>query len=574
MKTAPASNFSKGAPLRLGVGVQPNLLVYGMLFFICALVVDSALVHSQSSTNSDALVKQSLFSLIGELQSKISRQAAGDQSAYVPQGPINPALNVLGRPMEILLSDPVVAQGLLNFNGRVTHEYGMSEWSLGALDTGQIVTYAFTISYAGLPAHPFEPNNYLLNPGQITGGPNSVINNPGQIAGGPNSVFNNPSPIWGGHNFTFSWGGANVVLGQQAAPVLPPKPPSPPIPTNPVPPAPPVVDPRVVEFLFASTREAVVRSSLENISYSGERGPLTFGAASVRIPDDHKIGRIELPSSWSLFGITLFTPAANEHDHFIIKRVVPLSPDLFDKVIKAKDAKTALIFVHGFNNTFEDALYRNAQIVWDLQYTGLSVLFTWASRGHVEDYIYDRESALLARQAFIELLQRLKNEYGIEQINVLAHSMGNLIALDALANYAHTSNPIQIARLIMAAPDVDRDQFEALAPMAKTIVGDMTLYASEADRTLALSRRLAGDVPRAGDVPVDGPVILPHVETIDVTAVGDDIFGLNHDVFAGSRDVLEDISVLLRSNLPPPRLAQIRPVPNPPQAPRYWRFVP
>ena len=110
--------------------------------------------------------------------------------------------------------------------------------------------------------------------------------------------------------------------------------------------------------------------------------------------------------------------------------------------------------------------------------------------------------------------------------------------------------------------------------MAKTIVGDVTLYASSADRILALSRRLAGSVPRAGDVPVDGPLILQNVETIDVTAVGDDIFGLNHDVSAGSRDVLEDISVMLRQNLPPPRLIQIRAVPDPPQAPRYWRFVP
>ena len=64
---------------------------------------------------------------------------------------------------------------------------------------------------------------------------------------------------------------------------------------------------------------------------------------------------------------------------------------------------------------------------------GLSVLFTWASRGDVADYIYDKESAYNARAAFISLLQKLKHDYGIEQINVLAHSMGNLIALDALA---------------------------------------------------------------------------------------------------------------------------------------------
>ncbi|VTZ24064.1 hypothetical protein MPC4_250070 [Methylocella tundrae] len=78
------------------------------------------------------------------------------------------------------------------------------------------------------------------------------------------------------------------------------------------------------------------------------------------------------------------------------------------------------MFVHGFNTTFEDALYLNAQIDCDLQYSGLSVLFTWASRGSVADYIYDKESAYLARDGFIKLLETLKLEYGIEQVNVLA----------------------------------------------------------------------------------------------------------------------------------------------------------
>jgi esterase/lipase superfamily enzyme len=292
----------------------------------------------------------------------------------------------------------------------------------------------------------------------------------------------------------------------------------------------------------------------------------------VRIPPDHKIGHIERPSSWSLFGITL-SSAPNEREHFVIKQAVSLSEHEFDRVITGKGAKTALVFVHGFDTTFEDALYRNAQIAWDLQYSGLSVLFTWASRGSVADYIYDKESAYLARDAFIAVLEKLKRDYGIEQVNVLAHSMGNLIAVDALANYARTSNPVQIAHLVMAAPDVDRNQFLGLVPVARPIVGGMTIYASSADRALVASRQLAGGVPRAGDVPADGPIILPNVETIDVTAMGEDIFGLNHSVYATSRDVMEDISALLRLNLPPPRLVQIRPVPDPPAATRYWRYV-
>src|SRR5205807_1151729 len=87
--------------------------------------------------------------------------------------------------------------------------------------------------------------------------------------------------------------------------------PSPPGPALAVTPAPPAVDPRIVEFLFASIRKQNVLSPTQSISYTGERGLLTFGAASVRIPDDHKIGRIELPSSWRLFGLTL-SSSANE----------------------------------------------------------------------------------------------------------------------------------------------------------------------------------------------------------------------------------------------------------------------
>jgi esterase/lipase superfamily enzyme/Tfp pilus assembly protein PilF len=338
------------------------------------------------------------------------------------------------------------------------------------------------------------------------------------------------------------------------------------------PPPAPNGDPRVVQVLFASTRQEIAATPGNTVSFNGERAALSFGAASVRIPPDHKIGHIERPSTWSLFGIT-FSWAPNERDHFIIKQVVSLSENSFDQAARGKGIKTALVFVHGFNTTFEDSLYRDAQIAWDLQYSGLSVLFTWASRGNVADYIYDKESAYLAREAFITLLEKLKRDYGIEQINVLAHSMGNLIAVDALANYARTSNPVQIAHLVMAAPDVDRDQFLALVPVARAIVGGMTMYASSADRALVASRELAGGVPRAGDVPAGGPIVLPNVETIDVTAMGEDIFGLNHSVFADSRDVMEDISALIRLNLPPPRLVQIRPVPDPPAAALYWRYV-
>ena len=99
-------------------------------------------ISAQDCNITDIAVKRSLISLVFDLQSKLDRQLAGDQAAFQPQGPINPALKALGRPVDASLSNSVPAQGLLNFRGRVVHEHGASEWNLSVLDDGQIVTYS------------------------------------------------------------------------------------------------------------------------------------------------------------------------------------------------------------------------------------------------------------------------------------------------------------------------------------------------------------------------------------------------------------------------------------------------
>ena len=328
---------------------------------------------------------------------------------------------------------------------------------------------------------------------------------------------------------------------------------------------------RVVDFLFATSRAR--DTSLETVAFSGQRSrALTYGQASIRIPEDHKIGEITLPSSWKLFGITLSEEKLDEHEHFTVRSLKTFTLDEWNEAIRLRNPKSALIFVHGYNTSFEAALYRNAQIVWDLRYEGLSVLYSWASWGGTTDYLYDRESAQIGRAGFIEVLRNLKEKHGIESVNVIAHSMGNQVVLDALGSYAQTSNPATIGELILAAPDVDRDMFMSLIPNVQKIVKGITLYASSADKALQASRRLAG-VLRAGDIGDDGPIVLDNMQTIDVTAMGEEILGLNHNVFAVSRNLIDDIRLLITRGVRPPdqRLSQIRPCPE--IAPRYWCFV-
>jgi len=312
-----------------------------------------------------------------------------------------------------------------------------------------------------------------------------------------------------------------------------------------------------------------------NVAFTGDRQTkLTYGAAAVHIPKDHKIGRIEIPKGYSILGIDLFEESPNEDKHFIINHVATLSEQEWDEQLKAQKADTALVFVHGFNTTFEEALLRNAQIVFDLQFKGLSVLYSWSSRGGFENYRYDLDSAYSARAGFIKLLTKFRDDFHIKHVNVLAHSMGNILVLDSLVNSANSSNPVSLDQLIMAAPDVARDLFETQVSVIQKLCGGTTLYASGADKALALSKKLAV-YPRAADVPDDGPVILPNMDTIDVTAIGDELLGFNHSEFATNRAVMDDIALLLnRSIHHPPRLTEVRPFPEPPKISTHWRYVP
>jgi esterase/lipase superfamily enzyme len=329
-------------------------------------------------------------------------------------------------------------------------------------------------------------------------------------------------------------------------------------------------DSQTLEVMFATTRKP---TSEDPLRFGGERGDLVYGAAHVRVPEEHRVGSVELPgyTLWSLVG---YESQADETKHFVIRTTDRLSQIDWKDYIGRLGTDEALVFVHGYHVSFEEALYRNAQIISDLQYKrGIAVLFSWASNGRLLDYLYDTNSALDAREGFLQVIRTLRNA-GIKKIHVLGHSLGNLTVLDALAREAGTAEPPMIAQLIMAAPDVDNDVFKQLAPEVRRITQGMTLYVSSADVALTASRAFAKG-PRAGDVTAEGPIVLPGIDTIDVTAVGRELFGLNHSTFAKDRSVLNDVDRIVRDGLRPPDVrlpVEIRPVPEGASQPKFWRF--
>jgi len=129
--------------------------------------------------------------------------------------------------------------------------------------------------------------------------------------------------------------------------------------------------------------------------------------------------------------------------------------------VKKRPDRSVLVFIHGFNNRFEDSVYRFAQIVHDSGTTSVPILVTWPSRGRLTAYGYDRESTNYTRNALEDLFQFLKRDPGIGEVSILAHSMGTWLALEGLRQMAIRDGglPPKFSNVMLAAPDVASTYF-------------------------------------------------------------------------------------------------------------------
>lgn len=255
---------------------------------------------------------------------------------------------------------------------------------------------------------------------------------------------------------------------------------------------------------------------------------VTFARVDVSVPPVHETGKIESPP-----GRAPRDPAK----HFAA-REIGVYPDTgsfssgLSQALAAADGR-AMVFVHGYNTLFDEAVYRAAQIVHDASYKGVPVLFSWASAGRVVDYIYDSNSATIGRDG-LERTLRLLASSGATRIDIVAHSMGNWVAMEALRQLAITGDRDIGGRLgdvVLASPDIDIDVFASqLQRIGRPDRAFFVLHSGD-DRALQVSSLIAGNRPRVGyGRDVDRLAALG-VIVVDVTnlAAGD---GLNHTKFA------------------------------------------
>jgi esterase/lipase superfamily enzyme len=237
----------------------------------------------------------------------------------------------------------------------------------------------------------------------------------------------------------------------------------------------------------------------------------TYGRAWVSIPGRHRIAVVERPKfNWLQMRMEKESP----DKHFMIGELNKLTDEAFFAAARSQE-NSALVFVHGYNVSFADAIFKTAQIVFDANFPGKAVAFSWPSSASIEDYDYDREGALASPGALLSLLSRIKADAKIENLFVVAHSLGSQVVIDALQMASLSGIDLNLREVIFAAPDVDRNVFISRAELVKQVAGGVTLYASSADKALIASKIKARGIPRAGDIPVDGPL---HLEWISSTS--------------------------------------------------------
>jgi esterase/lipase superfamily enzyme len=328
--------------------------------------------------------------------------------------------------------------------------------------------------------------------------------------------------------------------------------------------------------------------------YTGERASsadLSYGVIAISLPVDRKIGTIPTRmagsfrvafrrANWSEFNPQKYCEIMSVNEEPVsgfaeeagaVARAGRGGTDSAGPTEApgpdAAGAHDILVFIHGFNVSFEAAARRAAQLAYDLDFTGVIVLYSWPSRGAVTGYTADTNSADWSTPHFVNFVREMLPGIGARQIHVLAHSMGNQILARALDRLGPSGGQ-RLGHVVFVAPDVDDGVFGQLAGGFGDRAVSYTLYMSSKDLALRVSG-IVGGHSRAG---YDGrnPDSMARIEIIDASRLPKtDVLG--HSGFAEDRTMLNDLKDIIRYGRTADERSAVEPR-NDPDGHRYWAF--
>jgi esterase/lipase superfamily enzyme len=303
-------------------------------------------------------------------------------------------------------------------------------------------------------------------------------------------------------------------------------------------------DTRSVNVMVVTNRQSKVKDKgfgcTDDYLGTGLSATFRLGVCRVNIPRNHSTGALD------------FTKDQREssNDYFKILGQKELTLDTLIDYLK-KSKRSPLLFVHGFNVKYGEAVLRASQIAYDLKYQGPLVLFSWpagAGDSFLDDKLINRtyeansKNAKASVATFKLFVSKLIENKIIP--NIVVHSMGHQVVLPALFDLGKSgqmqagSEQMPLGEIILNAPDFDADLFIQNIEVIKNLSRRVTLYCSYNDKAMFASETVNSSKRLGACSYMEG------VDTINVSLLDNATFGLNHGYYA-SRPILTDVFQVL-----------------------------
>jgi len=330
---------------------------------------------------------------------------------------------------------------------------------------------------------------------------------------------------------------------------------------------------RIQKVFYGTNRKPTGKKRLSEY-FGGERSPnnspVSYGICEVSIPMNHKKGNVESPFLSLKF-------LEDPKKHILVTKIMPVNAkELFSSINEQLSSnsnkgtnKDAVVFIHGFNVTFDDAAKRTAQVAYDIGFKGAPIMFSWPSDGALSQYMSDREDVTWSINHIEQFLTDVVDKAGAKKIHLIAHSMGNQGLIGALYRIALKNRKGKkrlFENIILAAPDFDAQLFkQQIAPEVVALTKSWTIYSSDNDAALDVSSNV-NSAKRLGQ-PVTA---ISGVDVIDATGIEVTPWSVPefHSYYATKQVVVDDIIDTIKGI--PPTLRNLIPKKN--SGIRYWQL--
>ena len=354
--------------------------------------------------------------------------------------------------------------------------------------------------------------------------------------------------------------------------------------------------PNDLDLLYVTDRAPITDPQTNALSYGSERSrTMSFGSIEIRVepdsygtPGEMKLGAIReigrfpevpYPAKITSAGYSREPHVLAAHE----QAVASLQREIRRRLAKT-ERKEVVIFIHGYNNTFNDAANATASICRLLRSDFVCVVLTWpagGSRGAFMGYNVDRESGEFAVADMRKAIRAIGQTEGVRGVHIIAHSRGTDVLASAfqqlsveayVSRFSSTEN-LKVKNIVLFAPDIDIDvagtkifdvfsdpdvPYGARKNPAATIqqgAFHLTIYSSPSDQALSLSSSIFGSRLRLGQLALAGQeakaLRADPGHLVDLIEVDENTGAFGHGYFLSNPAVRSDLAALIRDRLKP-----------------------